>query len=277
MPQFKQVDVFTAEKFKGNPLAVFFEGENLTDEEKSRISAWTNLSEATFVEPATTTEADYKVRIFNLAQELPFAGHPTIGTCHALLEAGVIKPKNGKVVQECEAGLVSLEVSDAVPPIIKFKLPRAIRRDLTKEEIAKVCLALGVSSAIDGAVYDVGPIWLTILLDSAATVLQLDPKDSALIDVSKDLLVSGFQVIGPYGDHKYETRTFAPNVGVREDPVCGSGSGATAAFLRDSQNITGTSELRQGAVLNRDGRITVEGGDDIYVGGSAVTTIDGQY
>lgn len=277
MPQFKQVDVFTTEKFKGNPVAVFFDSEHLTDKEKGHISAWTNLSEATFIEPTTKPEADYKVRIFSMEHELPFAGHPTIGTCHALLEAGIIKPKNGKVVQECGAGLVSLEVTDTTPPIFRFKLPYAKRRDLTRQEIAKVTEVLGVSDAIDAAVYNVGPVWLTILLDSAETVLQLDPQEVRLIEVSKDLQVSGIQVIGRYSDHKYETRTFAPLIGVKEDPVCGSGSGATAAFLRDSQKITGTTELSQGAALNRAGKITIEGGDEIFVSGSAVTVIDGNY
>lgn len=277
MPQFKQVDVFTSEKFKGNPVAVFFDAGDLSSEDMSKMSAWTNLSEATFVEPATRADADYKVRIFSLQNELPFAGHPTIGTCFALLEAGIIKPRNGKIVQECGAGLVELDISDTVPPTIRFKLPLAKRRELSQEDIAKVAQSLGVSKALDAAVYDVGPIWLTILLDSAETVLGLEPNFAEASKVSEELGVSGFQVIGKYDGQRYETRTFAPRFGLQEDPVCGSGSGATAAFLRDSQNVTGVSYLSQGAALNRAGKIVIEGGSEIFVGGTAVTVIEGKY
>lgn len=277
MPKFKQVDVFTAVKFKGNPVAVFFDADNLSDAEKSLMSAWTNLSEATFVEKPTTADADYKVRIYSLEKELPFAGHPTIGTCFALLEAGLIKPENGKVVQECGAGLVELEVSDDPTPTVRFKLPYAKRKELSSEEIALVALSLGVTKALGAAIYDVGPIWLTTLLDSAETVRKLTPNMAAVAQVSETLGVSGLQVIGRYENNKYETRTFAPYHGVDEDPVCGSGSGATAAFLRDLLNVSGISYLSQGSALNRDGKVTITSGPEIYVGGNAVTVIDGQY
>ncbi|CUM65847.1 uncharacterized protein PRCAT00003496001 [Priceomyces carsonii] len=278
MPTFKQVDVFTKQKYKGNPVAVFFDADNLTSEDMANMSAWTNLSEATFIQKPVSEEADYKVRIFSLRKELPFAGHPTIGTCHALLEAGLAEPKNNHVIQECEVGLVKLELSSAEDREINFQLPYAARRDLSSSEILKVTNALGVDTAINAAVYDVGPVWLTIQLDCAKTVLELKPDIFALKKISLELNVTGFQVLGKYVEgESYETRTFAPAIGVVEDPVCGSGSGATAAFLRDSENRLGTIRLSQGKVLNRAGEITITVGPDIYVGGNAVTVIDGVY
>lgn len=276
MPQFKQVDVFTAVKYKGNPVAVFFDADSLSDTEKSEMSAWTNLSEATFVETPTDPKADYKVRIYSLEKELPFAGHPTVGTCFALLEAGKITPKNGKIVQQCEAGLVELDVSDDKVPSIRFKLPSAKRTDLSPEELGLVAKSLGLK-VLDAAIYDVGPVWLTVMVESAQQVSELKPDWAAISKVSENLGLSGFQVIGKYQDNRYETRTFAPYHGVNEDPVCGSGSGATAAFLRDSFGYSGVSYLSQGAALNRAGKVTIHSGDDVYVGGNAVTVIDGQY
>ncbi|SGZ52913.1 CIC11C00000001701 [Sungouiella intermedia] len=196
-----------------------------------------NLSEATFIVPTTTPKADNKARFFNLELELPFAEHPTVGKCRALSEAGIIEPKYGKVVREC--GVVTLEVTDTEPTIIRFKLLYAKSRDFSGQDIATVTEALDASNVIDAAVYDFGPICLTILLGSAEAVLQLATQDALLIEVLKHLQVSGFHVIGRHSHHKYEVRTFVPLVGVKEDPVCGSGSGATAASLRDSQNITG--------------------------------------
>lgn len=280
MPSFKQVDVFSDKKFKGNPVAVFFDTDNLSTEQMAEMSAWTNLSEATFVEKPTDDKADYKVRIFSLENELPFAGHPTIGTCHALLEAGLIKPTNGKIIQQCNAGLVELQVDGDSNPTISFKLPYVKRRELTQEQIDKVTGAMNApSKAINAAVYDVGPVWLTVQLDSAETVLGLKPSMETIIKVSNELNVTGFQVIGKYanGTNNYETRTFCPAIGVHEDPVCGSGSGATGAFLRDSDQVKGTVNINQGTLLKREGRVTVNAETDVKVGGKAVTVVNGDY
>jgi len=177
----------------------------------------------------------------------------------------------------CGCGVVTLEVTDTEPTIIRFKLLYAKSRDFSGQDIATVTEALDASNVIDAAVYDFGPICLTILLGSAEDVLQLATQDARLIEVLKHLQVSGFHVIGRHSHHKYEVRTFVPLVGVREDPVCGSGSGATAASLRDSQNITGITEVSQVAALNRAGSITIEGEEDISVGGSVLTVIDVHY
>lgn len=276
MPQFKQVDVFTTVKYKGNPVAVFFDADGLSDEEMAAMSAWTNLSEATFIQKPTTKDADYRVRIFSLDEELPFAGHPTIGTCFALLEAGAIKPKNGKLVQECKAGLVLLDVSGDTDVAILFTLPYAKHRALGEDEIASVISALGAKAAVNAAVYEVGPTWLTIQLESAQAVLDLQLDQAKVAAVSAKLGVTGFQIIGKHATSKtFETRTFAGEIG--EDPVCGSGSGATGAFLRDYENVEGDIYLRQGTALNRAGRVTVSCADLVRVTGNAVTVIDGSY
>lgn len=260
-------------------MAVFFDAENISSEEMSVMSAWTNLSEATFVEQPTHPDADYKVRIFALEKELPFAGHPTIGTCHALLEAGLIKPKNGKIVQKCSAGLVSLTVSDSTPVEITFELPRERRVDVPQSSSVTVAAALGVPKIMGLATYEVGPVWCVVELESALQLLSLTPDHAAIQAVAKLLNILGLQVFGPHPEKDtYETRTFvAESVGVTEDPVCGSGSGATGSYLRDVHGVKGPIYLRQGTVLRREGRVTVGCGRTVTVLGSAVTVVDGLY
>ncbi|QFZ26212.1 putative antisense-enhancing sequence [Clavispora lusitaniae] len=278
MPTFKQVDVFTSQKYRGNPVAVFFNAEEIPDSEKSLMSAWTNLSEATFVQKPTHPEADYKVQIFALQEELPFAGHPTIGTCHALLEAGLIEPKNGKIVQECGAGLVTLSVSEAEEVEISFVLPYAKPIGGQEQYLEELSCALGGFRLLGAFGYDVGPLWYVVELENAEVVIGLTPDFAALSALSEKMGITGFQVLGRHAEqHTFETRTFAPLVGIKEDPVCGSGSGATGAYLRDKKGFNGDVYLRQGTVLNREGRIKVTCDKEISVRGSAVTVINGEY
>lgn len=275
MPQFKQVDVFTSKKFMGNPLAVFFDADNLSTEEMSRMSAWTNLSEATFITKPTVEGADYQVRIFSLAEELPFAGHPTIGTCHALIEAGLIKPKNGKIFQQCKAGLVELTIDGAK---ILFQLPGETRREVSEEARVKVEATLGGPKVLALAIYDVGPVWLTARITSAKEVVELKPDLQAMITLSKELSILGFQIIGASPqDDVYEVRTFAPADGINEDPACGSGAGATAAHLRDFCSETRTLTLKQGTAINRRAELIVNAEGTVSVGGNAVTVVNGTY
>lgn len=274
MPQFKQVDVFTSQKYMGNPVAVFFSADQLSTQEMVRMSTWTNLSETTFVVRPTVEGADYHVRIFSLAVELPFAGHPTIGTCHALLEAGLIKPTNGKIYQQCQAGLVELTVS---ADFILFKLPRAIHRSLPSDGQSKVQQALGVATVLATGIYDVGPVWLTATVPSAQEVIDMKPDMQAVVKLSDEYEVDGIQVIGAHQDQKYEVRTFNPIQGIIEDPACGSGAGATAAHLRDTISETRPLTLVQGTALNRAAELIVNAGNGISVGGNAVTVIDGTY
>ncbi|KAF3993478.1 hypothetical protein FT663_00501 [Candidozyma haemuli var. vulneris] len=278
MPPFKQVDVFTTKRYKGNPVAVFFEADDLSSEQMAQMSSWTNLSEATFVLKPTNKDADYKLRIFALEHELPFAGHPTIGTCHALLEAGLIEPKDGKIYQECAAGLVELTVEDGR---IKFQLPyakqlrtpgdiTAVTKHLFQDEIK--------STSPEAILFDVGPHWLTLRLDSAETVLSLKPNQAGLKQLSEAWGITGVQALGPHkAENTYELRTFCPAVGCDEDPVCGSGSGAAGAFLAASGELKGTINIIQGTNLKREGKVTVTNEDKVTVGGPAITTLEGTW
>ncbi|CCH46596.1 Diaminopimelate epimerase [Wickerhamomyces ciferrii] len=225
---FKQVDVFTKTKFKGNPVAVFFQADDLSDQQMATIANWTNLSETTFVQtPTDPSKADYKLRIFTPSSELPFAGHPTIGSCHALLEAGIIKPNDqGIIIQECKAGLVEINVKQDGK--ISFKLPYAKHSEFT--ETNEILKELGISSnqVKRTNLVDDGPLWLTFELNSAQDVLDLTPNFSGIAQVlnASGNGSIGIDVFGKYHDKEsltYEARNFAPNDGVDEDPVCGSG------------------------------------------------------
>lgn len=280
MSLFKQVDVFTKSRYKGNPVAVFFDADGLSTEQMAQMSRWTNLSEATFVVKPTSPEASYKVRIFAHEHELPFAGHPTIGTCHALLEAGLIEPKDGKVFQECGAGLVELTVEDG---LISFQLPYA-KQMRTPGDITVVTKHLFQgeikNTSPDAILFDVGPKWLTLRLDSAKTVLSLRPNQGGIRQVSEAWGLTGIQVLGPHKQQgSYELRTFAPAVEVNEDPVCGSGSGAAGAFLAATGEYKGSVSITQGTVVGREGHVTVnnDNEDKITVGGPSVTTIEGKW
>ena len=282
---FKQVDVFTQVRFKGNPVAVVLQAESLSSEQMQQIANWTNLSETTFVLPATEPGADYRVRIFTPGAELPFAGHPTIGTAHALMESGAIRPRDGRLVQQCKAGLIRLQVAgEGAGRSISFELPEAKFTPLADADRSELASLLGASltAGVEPLVVDVGPRWLVAQLDSARDVLALTPDLQRMKaqDVRKRL--TGVVVFGeaePGAASRVEVRAFAPAHGIGEDPVCGSGNGALAAFIRHTgQAGHFGSELvaSQGAVLGRAGIIRLAiGADGIHVGGNAVTCIDG--
>lgn len=275
MPRFTQVDVFTSEKYKGNPLAVFFDADNLSTEEMIAMSRWTNLSEATFIIRPTVEGADYNVRIMSLDEELPFAGHPTIGTCHALLEAGLIKPTKGKIYQQCAAGLVELTITD---DSISFKLPRESRKELPASAKERIQQALGIPNVLSYAAYDVGPVWLTARVETADVVIGLKPDFHLISALSKEFGVDGIHVLGPHLQQaQYEVRTFAPLFGIPEDPACGSGAAATAAHLRDFGLETGSVTLKQGCVLGRDATLIIDAENQVTVGGKAISVINGTY
>lgn len=274
MPKYLQVDVFTSQKYMGNPLAVFFDADDLSTEDMVRMSAWTNLSEAIFVLKPTVPEADYHIRIFSLEEELPFAGHPTIGACHALIESGLVKPTTNKVYQQCKAGLVELTLNG---DSILFELPYNKPKEVTPEILATAQKAV-CGTAIRGLrIFDVGPVWLVLELDSAQDVLDLLP-DMVAVGALNEHGVSGIQVIGkaPEAD-TYEVRTFA--LDINEDPACGSGAGATAAYLRDQHGVRRKVTLHQGTAMKRAATLRIQAGQerDITVAGSAVTVIEGTY
>ncbi|MGB9038994.1 MAG: PhzF family phenazine biosynthesis protein [Acinetobacter calcoaceticus] len=280
---FKQVDVFTSQAFKGNPVAVIMDASTLTSEQMQAIANWTNLSETTFVLPPTDSQADYQVRIFTPQNELPFAGHPTIGTAHALLEAGLITAKEGKLVQQCGAGLVALTVSELNH--ISFELPQPKITPLDTKQTQKLAeiLKCQIDTQWNAALVDVGARWVVLQAVNAEAVLATQPDFAALKQHDLEMKVGGATVYGFYennGEQKHiEVRSFAPSIGINEDPVCGSGNGSVASFIRyhgilPAQNDQVLSS--QGRVLGRDGKLQLNlYQDKILVGGSAVTCIDG--
>lgn len=284
---FKQVDVFTRVPFRGNPVAVVLQAEGLSSEDMQRIARWTNLSETTFVLPASSAAADYRVRIFSPASELPFAGHPTIGTAHALLEAGVIAPRDGRLVQECTAGLIGLEVSEDGDGErwITFDLPQPAITALDDADVDELEAILGcaVSREARPRLIDVGARWIIAQLDSAAAVLACRPDMARMKLIEQEPQETGVTIFGahPAGQPAgIEVRSFAPACGIDEDPVCGSGNGCVAAFIRDSGQVAqfGSQYLAaQGAAIGRTGllRIAIDAAR-IQVGGMAVTCIDGR-
>ncbi|MFD1766797.1 PhzF family phenazine biosynthesis protein [Sphingorhabdus buctiana] len=273
---FKQVDVFTAVALKGNPVAVILDAQGLSAEQMQAIANWTNLSETTFVSPATDASADYSVRIFTPKSELPFAGHPTLGTAHAVIEAGLAMPKNGKVVQQCAVGLVEVSVAGTG---LSFRLPRYAYEEAP--EASQLAAALG-EGAIKGApqIVNVGPRWVIAELASAETVEQLQPDLQILADYDRAQSTTGMTVYAEKPDGGIVVRSFAPADGIAEDPVCGSGNGAVAAYRLKAQQVSAGSEYvaSQGRQVGRDGNVRVRIEEDaIHVGGDCVTVVDGTF
>jgi PhzF family phenazine biosynthesis protein len=281
---FKQVDVFTARPYYGNPLAVVLDGSELSTEEMQHFTNWTNLSECTFLLPPTQAGADYKVRIFCPGRELPFAGHPTLGTCHAWLEAGG-KPQCEFIVQECGIGLVKIKrdvangrLAFAAPPLIKSGA-------LDEADVALIARGLGVarSEIVAHAWCDNGPNWRGVMLRSAEQVLALKPDAAVLAGLD-------IGVVGPRGkvgvigsqangsDTQFEVRAFFPgNNGMAEDPVTGSLNAGIAQWLIGAGLAPKSYVAAQGTALGRAGRVHVEQiGSDIWIGGASVTCIDGK-
>lgn len=278
MCAFQQVDVFTAVPFKGNPVAVILEGDTLTTGEMQAIARWTNLSETTFVCSPTDPSADYRLRIFTPKSELPFAGHPTIGSAHAVLRQGRTPRTAGRLVQECGKGLVQVE-HDGARGFFALPSPRFVA-EADPQGLAGV---LGVAPSVLRSMMtvDVGPVWITVEMPNAEAVLALTPDMEALCRLMPDG-TTGVTVFGlhdPAEEADVEVRSFAPGEGVPEDPVCGSGNGCVAAVVRQRRLIGKREYLaRQGRCLGRDGRIAIRFGEDgtIWVGGHAVTCIEGR-
>jgi len=283
--RFKQVDVFSAKPFLGNPVGVVLDCAGLTAKDMQTIARWANLSETTFVLPAEQG-GDYRVRIFTPVSELPFAGHPAIGTVHAALEAGVLAGDKSEYVQECGAGLLRVRVEAAGPERHLFvEAPAATSRPIEDAELDELNAALDTDAGptVRPQVVSVGPTWAVLDLGEADTVSMLQPKMSAVTGVSRQMNITGVAVFGRErgADVALRVRAFAPAEGVPEDPVCGSGNVCIAAFLRDSgllSSIGNFYSVSQGREVGRDGkvhiRVDVKTGA-IELGGAAVTCIDG--
>jgi len=269
---FRQLDVFSATPLKGNPLAVVLGAGALTKPEMQALAAWTNISETVFLLAPTTPQADYKVRIFTPKRELPFAGHPTLGACHAWLEAGGV-PKGRTIVQECAAGLIRLQRQG--DERLAFAAPLTVRRELPPQILAQIAAALRVSPrAILASSWlsDKPPAWAAVMLGSRAEVLALQPDFTAMAGL--EIGVIGRSDV-PGID--YEVRAFAPADGIPEDPVTGSLNAGLASWLIPAGLAPASYVAAQGTALGRDGRIYVEqAGPDIWIGGASVTTISGQ-
>lgn len=268
---FSQVDVFTAVPLLGNPVAVVRDATGLSTETMQAFTDWTNLSEATFLLPPTDSRADYRVRIFCPGRELPFAGHPTLGTCHAWLEAGG-QPKGADVVQECGAGLVRIRRRG---DLLAFLAP-PLRRSgpLDEADVALLARGLGVDRAeiIDHQWCDNGPGWQAVLLADAERVLSLTPDPGLLR--GRDVGVVG---LGSPTGADITVRAFFPgNSGITEDPVTGSLNAAVGQWLIGSGQLPDHYTASQGTCVGRDGRVEVFADPDgVWVGGSSVTVLNG--
>jgi PhzF family phenazine biosynthesis protein len=281
---FKQVDVFTTRPYYGNPLGVVLDGTGLSVAEMQHFTNWTNLSECTFLLPPAHAEADYQVRIFCPGRELPFAGHPTLGSCHAWLEAGG-QPKAQHIVQECGAGLVKIK-RDAASGRLAFAAPPLIKGGpMDEADVALIARGLKIerSDILAHAWCDNGPNWRGVMLRSAEQVLALKP-DSVILAGLDIGVVGPRSKVGVVGaqttseETQFEVRAFFPgNNGLAEDPVTGSLNAAIAQWLIGADLAPTRYIAAQGTAMARAGRVHVEQeGANIWIGGASVTCIDGK-
>jgi PhzF family phenazine biosynthesis protein len=269
---FRQVDVFTAAAYAGNPVAVVLDGSGLDDEAMRGFARWTNLSETTFVLPAVDPTADYRVRIFTPTQELPFAGHPTLGTCHAWLEAGGVAQSADVIVQDCAAGPIRIRRAEHG---LAFAAPPLIRTGPVDESVVEHVadmLRIDRAGILDSQWVDNGPGWVAVLLADADAVLAVRP---GLVDL--DVGVVGAHPAG--AESAFEVRAFFPKDGATtEDPVTGSLNASLAGWLIDTGRASAPYTASQGTVLGRAGRvhISTDPGGTIWVGGGTITCVEGE-
>lgn len=278
---FKQVDVFTSVPLLGNPVAVVLGGAGLSDGDMARFANWTNLSETTFILPATDPAADYHLRIFTPRVELKFAGHPTLGSAHAALEAGLATPTNGKLVQQCGVGLVDIAVpNDWQTAGLSFRLPDHKMWAAPEPGALIDAMAAHGKLKAEPCVIDVGPHWVIAEFKHAADVSSFAPSLVALGDYDRKHSTTGLTIFAETGDGAggIIVRSYAPTDGIAEDPVCGSGNGSVAAYRFETGAVMrGQSYLAsQGREIGRDGIVKVRIADDgIHIGGNSVTVVNG--
>lgn len=273
---FQLIDVFGAEDFSGNPVAVVAATDELDAEVMQRITRWLNLSETTFLLPPTDPLADYRVRIFTLERELPFAGHPTLGTCHAWLEQGNAPRHPDLIVQQCDAGRIDIRRTAGE---LAFAAPSLIRSgpvDDAKIQEISTFLGIGREDIVASKWVDNGPGWIAVKLSSAAEVLAINPARSHPESIA-------IGVVGDYPDgasRAYEIRAFFSDQhgAVIEDPVCGSLNASVAQWMLENQWQTAPYTASQGARVGRNGRISIGQDEDgrIWIGGRTQTLFSGQ-
>ena len=270
---FVQVDVFPTSPYSGNPVAVVLDGTGLSGEEMQGLARWTNLSETTFVLPPTVPEADYRLRIFTPGGELPFAGHPTLGSARAWLDGGGTPRDDERIVQECGAGLVAVRRGEGT---LAFAAPPRVREgDLDEDQLLRIVGAFGISRdrVVAHQWVDNGPGWAVVRLATAEEVLALEPDFSAF----PDAMVGA---IGAHPDgsrHAFEMRTFAPAVAVPEDPACGSMNAAVGQWLTSTGGAPSSYRVSQGTRLGRAASIEITADPDgtVWVSGAADVCIRG--
>jgi PhzF family phenazine biosynthesis protein len=270
---FLQVDVFFTSPYSGNPVAVVLDGTDLTAEEMQRLARWTNLSETTFVLPPSVPEADYRLRIFTPQGELPFAGHPTLGSARAWLDNGGTPQHPGRIVQECAAGLVSVRRGEG---ILSFAAPPLVRDGALDEEyVGQIVAAFGIKRdrVLAHQWVDNGPGWAVVQLPTAGEVLALEPD----LSVIPTAMVGAIGAYPDGSEHAFEMRTFAPGAGVPEDPVCGSMNASVGQWLTTTGAAPSAYRVSQGARVGRAGTIEITADTDgtVWVGGAATGCIRG--
>jgi PhzF family phenazine biosynthesis protein len=299
MRAFQQVDVFTAQPYLGNALAVVMDASGLSDAQMQRFACWTNLSETTFLLPPTDPAADYRVRIFTPGGELPFAGHPTLGSCHAWLEAGG-QPRGQDVVQQCAIGLVRIRREGSQ---LAFAAPPCKRSDIAPDLLASVLDALGLQAqqVLAAQKLDNGPQWHGLLIDDPQTLLALQPDHARLRELgtkvgvaaryghaantglliarsNREARASRSPAAAEPGAADLEVRAFAAPIGVNEDPVTGSLNAGLAQWLMAEGHMPTRYQAAQGACLGRAGQVHLQrdASGQVWVGGQSVVCISGQ-
>jgi PhzF family phenazine biosynthesis protein len=266
------VDVFTDVAYRGNPVAVVLDADGLDGGQMQRVASWLNLSETTFVLPASDPTADYRLRIFTPVAELPFAGHPTLGSCHAWLTAGGEPKREHQIVQECDAGLIAVR---RTPAGLAFAAPPLVRSGAVEEQLlAHIASLLRIERdrIVDAQWVDNGPGWVAVMLASAAEVLALEPGS-----IDLDLGVLG--AYPPGAPEAFEVRAFFPKDGsFVEDPVTGSLNASLAEWLISSARASAPYVVSQGTALGRSGRVHISQDRDgtIWTGGGTVTCVSGE-
>lgn len=272
--RFIQCDVFSPFPTQGNGLAVVVDAEGLAEEQLQRFAAWTNLAETTFLLPPTNAAADYKVRILTPTREMPFAGHPTLGSCAAWLHTGGVPKEAGVVRQECAVGIVDIDIGQ---DMLAFAAPPTTIKPMSTEQFQAIVEALQIprSSILHAAQLDNGPVWQVLQLASAQDVLAVD---------SSRVRWPTFESIGLIGAHSpdaecdYEVRMLAPSSGMSEDPITGSLNAALAHWMYAEGRLTEPVTVAQGTNINRHGRVSIrpdEGGKRILIGGDTHILIEG--
>ena len=271
---FKQLDVFSEASLKGNPLAVVLGADGISEERMATFANWTNLSETTFVLAPQHPEADYRVRIFTTSTELPFAGHPTLGSCHAWLEAGGV-PKGQEIVQECGVGLVRIRRSDHGLAFLAPPLLKSGPLDAELLERVRKGLGLAAEAIVEAQWVDNGAGWLALMLKDRQQVLTLEPDYPQLLDLAVGVIAPWDQAVDGDEAH-FEVRGFIAGDGMPEDPATGSLNAGLAQWMLGKGLAPASYVVSQGLTMGRAGRIHVEQlGQEVWIGGAVVTCING--